>query len=34
MIIVDELPFRFVEREGFRELMRTVEPRFRIPVPL
>ena len=31
MIIVDELPFRFVEREGFRELMRTVEPRFRIP---
>ena len=31
MIIVDELPFHFVEREGFRELMRTVEPRFRIP---
>ena len=31
MIIVGELPFLFVEREGFRELMRTVEPRFRIP---
>jgi hypothetical protein len=31
MIIVDELPFRFVEGEGFQEFMKTVEPRFLIP---
>ncbi|XP_043806223.1 zinc finger BED domain-containing protein RICESLEEPER 3-like [Manihot esculenta] len=31
MIIIDELPFRFVEGEGFRSLMRAICPRFRIP---
>jgi hypothetical protein len=31
MIIVDELPFRFVEGEGFQDFMKTVEPRFSIP---
>jgi hypothetical protein len=31
MIIVDELPFRFVEGEGFQNFMKTVEPRFLIP---
>jgi len=31
MIIVDELPFRFVEGEGFQAFMKTVEPRFSIP---
>jgi len=31
MIIVDELPFRFVEGEGFQDFMKTVKPRFSIP---
>jgi hypothetical protein len=31
MIMVDELPFRFVEGEGFQDFMKTVEPRFSIP---
>uniref|UniRef100_A0A2N9IQB5 BED-type domain-containing protein n=1 Tax=Fagus sylvatica TaxID=28930 RepID=A0A2N9IQB5_FAGSY len=31
MIIVDELPFRFVEHEGFIYYMNVVEPRFPIP---
>jgi hypothetical protein len=31
MIIVDELPFRFVEGEGFQDFMKTVEPRLSIP---
>ncbi|OMO99215.1 putative Zinc finger, BED-type [Corchorus capsularis] len=31
MIIVDELPFRFVEGKGFREFMEKAEPRFTIP---
>jgi hypothetical protein len=31
MIIVDELPFRFVDGEGFQEFMNMVEPRFKIP---
>jgi hypothetical protein len=31
MIIVDELPFRFVECEGFKDFMKTVEPRFSFP---
>ncbi|XP_059451427.1 zinc finger BED domain-containing protein RICESLEEPER 2-like [Corylus avellana] len=31
MIIKDELPFRFVEGEGFRDFMNIVEPRFSIP---
>ncbi|XP_062167085.1 uncharacterized protein LOC133873389 [Alnus glutinosa] len=31
MIIVDELTFRFVEGEGFKDFMKTVEPRFSIP---
>ncbi|XP_062145383.1 zinc finger BED domain-containing protein RICESLEEPER 1-like [Alnus glutinosa] len=31
MIIVDELPFRFVEGEGLQNFMKTVEPRYSIP---
>lgn len=31
MIIVDELPFRFVEGEEFRYFMSVVQPRFPIP---
>ena len=31
MIIIDELPFKFVERQGFQEFMEIVEPRFPIP---
>ena len=31
MIIVDELPFRFVEHEGFNYYLNVVEPRFPIP---
>jgi hypothetical protein len=31
MIIVDELPFRFVESEGFQDFMKIVEPKFLIP---
>jgi len=31
MIIVDELPFKFVEGDGFQEFMKTIEPRFLIP---
>jgi hypothetical protein len=31
MVIVDELPFRFVEGEGFHDFMKTVESRFKIP---
>jgi hypothetical protein len=31
MITKDELPFRFVEGEGFQDFMKTVEPRFSIP---
>ncbi|KAG8660891.1 hypothetical protein MANES_02G205650v8 [Manihot esculenta] len=31
MIIIEELPFRFVEGEGFRSFMRAICPRFRIP---
>jgi hypothetical protein len=31
MIIVDELPFKFVDGEGFQDFMKTVEPRFSIP---
>ena len=31
MIITDELPFRIVEYEGFRRLMRVAQPRFQIP---
>jgi hypothetical protein len=30
MIIVDELPFRFVECKGFQDFMKTVGPRFPI----
>lgn len=30
MIIVNELPFRFVESEGFQDFMKTVELRFPI----
>uniref|UniRef100_A0A7N0ZWN9 Uncharacterized protein n=1 Tax=Kalanchoe fedtschenkoi TaxID=63787 RepID=A0A7N0ZWN9_KALFE len=31
MIIVDELPFRFVDKCGFRNLMHVMNPRFQIP---
>ena len=31
MIIIDELPFKFVERQNFQEFMEIVEPRFPIP---
>ena len=31
MIIVDELPFRFVEHGGFIDFMAKVEPRFEVP---
>jgi len=34
MIIIDELPFKFVERQGFQEFMKVVEPRFPIPLAL
>ena len=34
MIIIDELPFKFVEQQGFQEFMEIVEPRFPIPVAL
>ena len=30
MIIVDELPFRFVEHDRFIEFMASVEPRFKV----
>ncbi|XP_019232412.1 PREDICTED: zinc finger BED domain-containing protein RICESLEEPER 2-like, partial [Nicotiana attenuata] len=31
MVIVDELPFSFVEKEGFRDFMKVAQPYFRIP---
>jgi len=31
MVIVDKLPFKFVEGEGFHDFMKTVESRFKIP---
>lgn len=31
MIIVDGLPFKFVEGQGFRAFMKAMEPRFQIP---
>ena len=31
MIIIDELPFKFVERQDFQEFMKIVEHRFPIP---
>jgi len=31
MIIIDELPFKFVKRQDFQEFMKIVEPRFPIP---
>ena len=31
MIIIDELPFKFVEWQGFQEFMKIVEPWFPIP---
>ena len=31
IIIIDELPFKFMERKGFQEFMETVE--FRFPIP-
>uniref|UniRef100_A0A803PEN4 BED-type domain-containing protein n=1 Tax=Cannabis sativa TaxID=3483 RepID=A0A803PEN4_CANSA len=31
MLVMDELPFSFVDRQGFKDLMRLVEPRFVVP---
>ncbi|XP_070034462.1 zinc finger BED domain-containing protein DAYSLEEPER-like [Nicotiana tomentosiformis] len=31
MVIVDKLPFSFVEKEGFRDFMKVAQPYFRIP---
>ena len=31
MIIIDKLPFKFVEQQGFQEFMKIVDPRFPIP---
>ncbi|OMO74048.1 putative Zinc finger, BED-type [Corchorus capsularis] len=31
MIIIDELPFRFMEAKGFRHAMKTAQPRFVMP---
>ena len=31
MIIVDELPFTYVGREGFRDLCKTMHPNFGVP---
>ena len=31
MIILDELPFSFVEKEGFKKFMSKAQPLFRIP---
>ena len=31
VIIIDELPFKLVECQGFQEFMEIVEPRFPIP---
>ncbi|KAH0713710.1 hypothetical protein KY289_009669 [Solanum tuberosum] len=31
MVIVDELPFKFVEKEGFRNFMKVAQPHFKIP---
>ena len=32
MITVDELPFKFVEYEGFRNFMEAAQPYFKIPL--
>ena len=31
MIIIDELPFKFVEHQGFQNFMEIVKPKFLIP---
>lgn len=31
MIIIDSLPFTFVENDGFRKLMNTIQPKFSLP---
>ena len=31
MVIVDELPFKFVEKEGFRNFMKVAQSHFKIP---
>lgn len=31
MIIIDELPFKFVENQGFKDFMAEAQPRFKIP---
>ena len=34
MIVIDELPFKFVEHQGFQEFMEIVKPGFLFPIPL
>ena len=34
MIVIDELPFKFVEHQGFQEFMEIVEPGFLFPIAL
>lgn len=34
MILIDELPFRSVEHEGFRKFMQEAQPYFKIPSPV
>jgi hypothetical protein len=31
MVIIDELPFNFMEGQGFKLFARTIQPRFHIP---
>ena len=31
MVILDEVPPRFVEKEGFKQFMKVAQPCFRIP---
>ncbi|KAL3536596.1 hypothetical protein ACH5RR_005057 [Cinchona calisaya] len=31
MIILDDLPFKFVDREGFKQFCQELQPRFRLP---
>ena len=31
MIIIDKLPYKFVEHQGFQEFIEIVKPRFPIP---
>lgn len=31
MVVIDELPFKYVENAGFREFVASLQPRFRVP---